>query len=91
MQDKTSWGCLRRKRCPEPKPPVPDPPPVEPPVEPPIGPPVFDDDEPEPEPQESNLWLLLVVLGALGGGAFGFVQEYKAEHMDKPSPSSAKL
>jgi hypothetical protein len=33
------------------------------------------------------MWMLLVALGALAGGAFGFYQEYKAEHMDKASPS----
>jgi len=88
LQDKTSWGCLRRRRCPKPKPPVEPPaPPVVVVPEPPVGPPVL---EPEPEPEESKLWLLLVVLGALGGGAFGFVQEYKAEHM-KPGPASVKL
>ena len=87
LQDKTSWGCLRRRRCPkpEPKPEPPAPPVVVP--EPPVGPPVLDE---EPEPEESKLWLLLIVLGALGGGAFGFVQEYKAEHM-KPGPASVKL
>jgi hypothetical protein len=90
LQDKTSWGCLRKRKCPKPvKPPVEPPKPVEPPVEPPVGPPVFD--EPEPEPEESQLWLLLVVIAALGGGGFGFAQEYKAEHMDKPGPSSSKL
>jgi len=97
LQDKTSWGCIRRRRqnklCPfkqhpQPEPPVIVDPPVEPPVEPPVGPPGLE--EPEEEEPESKLWLLLVVLGALGGGAFGFVQEYKAEHM-KPGPTSAKL
>jgi len=92
LQNKTSWGCIRRHRqnklCPykqhsKPKPPVV----VDTPVEPPVGPPVLD--EPEPE-KESKLWLLLVALGALGGGAFGFVQEYKAEHM-KPGPKLSKL
>ncbi len=92
LQDKTSWGCIRNRRqnklCPFKQHPQPEPEP-EPnlPVEPPIGPPIL---EPEPEPEESKLWLLLVVLGALGGGAFGFVQEYKAEHM-KPGPKSSKL
>ena len=74
-----------------PKPAPPKPPvvvPVEPPVEPPVGPPVLD--EPE-EPEESKMWLLLVALGAFAGGAFGFFQEYKTEHMDKPVPSSSKL
>ena len=86
LQDKTSWGCLKRRRCPKPEPKPEPPPPVEP-VEPPVGPPVL---EPEPEPEESKLWILLMVLGALGGGAFGFVQEYKAEHM-KPGPKLSKL
>jgi hypothetical protein len=90
LKDKTSWGCLRRRRCPAPKPkPNPKPPvvvPDEKPVEPPVGPPVLDE-EPD-EPEESRMWILLTILGALGGGAFGFYQEYKAEHMDKASPPS---
>jgi len=89
LQDKTSWGCLRRRRCPEPEPkPEPPAPPVVVP-EPPVGPPVLDEDEPEPE--ESNLWMLLVVLAALGGGAYGFVEGYKAEREDQASPTSSKL
>lgn len=90
LQDKTSWGCIRKRRqnklCPFKQHPQPKPPVVVDPVEPPVGPPVFDD----PEPKESKLWLLLVVLGALGGGGFGVVQEYKAEHM-KPGASTSKL
>jgi hypothetical protein len=88
LQDKTSWGCLRRRRCPkpEPKPEPPAPPVVVP--EPPVGPPVLNE---EPEPEESKAWLLLVVLAALGGGAYGFVEGYKAERMDVASPSSSKL
>jgi len=93
LQDKASWGCLRRRRCPYKQPPAPQPP--LPPVvvpEPPVGPPVLDPElDPEPEPEESNLWMLLVVLGALGGGALGFAQEYKAEHLDKPSLRSSKM
>lgn len=88
LQDKTSWGCIRRRRCPKPKPqPEPPAPPI---VEPelPVGPPVLD---PEPEPEESKLWLLLVVLAALGGGAYGFVEGYKAEREDKAVSSSSKL
>lgn len=88
MQDKTSWGCLRRKRCPKPKPPVEPPAPVIVPFEPPVGPPVFEDPL---EPEESNLWLLLVVLGALGGGAWGVVDGYKAERVDKAGSSTSKL
>lgn len=96
LQDKTSWGCIRRRRCPQPQPqPKPEPPPPPPvePVEPPIGPPVLDEpeSEPEPEPKESRLWMLLVLLSGFGGGAFGFVQEYKAEHLDKPGSKSSKL
>ena len=90
LRDKTSWGCLRRRRCPTPPVEPPVEPPIEPPVEPPVGPPILEP-EPEPEPEESKLWLLLVVLGALAGGGFGFVQEYKAEHMDKPGPAPTKL
>lgn len=88
LQDKTSWGCIRRRRCPkpEPQPEPPAPPVVEPEL--PVGPPVLD---PEPEPEESKLWLLLVVLAALGGGALGFVHEYKAEHIDKPGPKQKSL
>jgi hypothetical protein len=89
LKDKTSWGCLRRRGCPKPKPEPPAPPVIVVP-EPPVGPPVLDDPEPE-QPQESNLWLLLVVLGALGGGAYGFVEGYKAEREDKASPTSSKL
>lgn len=89
IQNKTTWGCPRRG-CPSPAPkPEPPPPAVTP--EPPVGPPVFDDeDEPEPA-QESSLWILLAILAALGGGAFGFAQEYKAEHLDKKAPKSSKL
>ncbi len=93
LQDKTSWGRLRRKRCPTPTQPEPPKPPVvvpfEPPVGPPVGPPVLDD-EPEPEPKESRLWIILAVLSGLGGGAFGLFQGYKSENM-KPSPKSSKL
>lgn len=88
LQDKTSFGCWRRRRNPQPAPkpePKPEPPPQ---VEPPVGPPVLDE---EPEPEESNFWILLTMLSALGGGVFGFVQEYKSEHMDKPGPKSSKL
>jgi hypothetical protein len=87
LQDKTSWGCLRRRRCPAPKrEPEPTKPPVIVPVDTPVGPPVLDE-EPE-EPKESRMWILLVALGALAGGVFGFYQGYKAEHMDKASPPS---
>jgi len=87
LQNKTSFGCLRRRKCPEPKPEPLQIDPVEPPVEPPVGPPVLD----EPEPEESKLWILLTMLSALGGGGFGFCQEYKKEHMDKSGPSTSKL
>jgi hypothetical protein len=88
LQDKTSWGCLKRRGCPKPKPPVEPPAPVIVVPEPPVGPPVLD---PPEEPEESNLWLLLVVLGALGGGAYGCVEGYKAERVDKAGSSSSKL
>ncbi len=97
LQDKTSWGCLKRRRCPKPQPgpKPPSPPPVAPvepdvPMGPPMGPPVLDDDLPD-EPEESKLWMLLVVIAALGGGGFGFVQGYKKEHMDKPITPATKL
>ncbi len=77
----------RRRGCPMPKPK----PPVEPiaPVAPviPTGPPVL---EPE-ESEESRLWILLMVLGGLAGGALGFAQGYKKEHMDKPGPKQRSL
>jgi len=89
LQDKTR-GCLRRRRCPKPEPkPEPPSPVIVNVPEPPVGPPVLDD--PELELKESKLWLLLVVLGALGGGAYGFVEGYKAERINKAGPSSAKL
>ncbi len=90
LQDKTSWGCLRRKRCPKPNPepkPEPKPPVVVP--EPPVGPPVLDD--PDEQPKESYLWLILVALAILIGGGAGVAQGYKAEHMDKPPVGSSKL
>ncbi len=85
---KASGILFRRRRpcpCPDRNPPKPDTVIV---PEPPVGPPILEP-ELEPEPEESNLWLLLVVLGALAGGGLGFVQEYKAEH--KPNPASTKL
>jgi hypothetical protein len=35
--------------------------------------------------------MLLVVLGALGGGTYGFVEGYKVEQMDKARRPSSKL
>jgi len=93
LQNKTSWGCIRRHRqnklCPFKQHPAPQPPPPPPVVEPepPVGPPVL---EPE-EPKESQAWLLLVALAALIGGGFGFVEGYKAEHVDQPGSASSKL
>jgi len=91
-KSKTSFGCLRRRRqrnCPTPQP-KPAPPPVKPVEPPPTGPPVLEP-ELDPEPEGSNLWILLTILSALGGGGFGFVQGYKAEHSDKPNSTTSKL
>ena len=81
LQDKASWGCLRRRRCrPKPQPtpePVPTPEPILAPVD---TPPVL-----APEPQKPSFPWLLAVLSALAGGGLGVAQGYKNEHIDTPA------
>jgi len=95
IKDETSWGCLRRRRndrCkPNPEPqPIPEPQPQPNPPDLPVGPPdIVTPDTPEPE-APGFPWFLTALSAMLGGG-FGFVQSYRKEHMDKPSPSISKL
>lgn len=98
MQDKTSWGCLRRRRNPSPTPapdtnPTPKPQPVPTPID---TPPKFEPDpepdpevEPAPEPKQGFPWLLAFLSAAIGGGV-GVVQGYQNEHLSSPAKASPK-
>ena len=92
LKDKTSWGCLRRRRndrCnPQPQP-QPEPQP-EPPPDLPIGPPKIQP-EPEPEPEAPGFPWGLTILSALIGGGVGFVQGYQTERMDKGESKQGSL
>lgn len=102
VNDKASWGCLRKRRerrrdgcpCPQPRP-QPEPPIGPPPIgPPPIGPPILGPDpepDPEPEPdQSSSLWIVLLGVAAALGAGIGFAQGYKAEHLDQPAKRISK-
>lgn len=81
LQDKTSWGCLKRRRCPTPSPaPTPAPAPAPAPVD---TPPVLEDDEQEvePEPEPTFPWILAALAGFVGAG-IGVSQGFKKEHID---------
>jgi hypothetical protein len=98
MQDKTSWGCLRRRRNPSPCPtpdttPTPKPQPVPTPID---TPPKFEPDpepdpevKPAPEPTPSFPWLL-ALLSAVIGGTIGVVQGYQDEHLNSPTSVAPK-
>ena len=82
LKDKTSWGCLRRRRCPSPTP-TPTPTPTPAPVD---TPPVLDE-EPQPEPEPSFPWLI-VALAAVVGIGIGVGQGFKEEHIDSKRKST---
>jgi hypothetical protein len=87
LKDKTSWGCLNRRRCPAPAPaPVPAPAPAPAPVD---TPPVLEDEEPavEPDPEPSFPWILAALAIAIGAG-IGVGQGFKEEHIDSKRKST---
>lgn len=85
LKDKTSWGCINRKRCPTPAP-TPAPAPAPAPVD---TPPVLEDEPPviEPEPKPSFPWILMVVVAIIGAG-IGLGQGFKKEHLDSKQKST---
>jgi hypothetical protein len=98
MQDKASWGCLRKRRNPSPCPtpdtnPTPKPQPVPTPID---TPPKFEPDPepdkevgPAPEPKPGFPWGL-ALLSAVIGGIVGVVQGYQKEHLSSPASVAPK-
>lgn len=87
LKDKTSWGCLDRRRNPAPAPsPAPTPAPAPAPVD---TPPVLEDDEQEVEPELEPTfpWILTAVVSVIGAG-IGVGQGFKEEHIDSKRKST---